>query len=81
MRVSGKIVKEDNHPRFAPDEKPEARLRVTGLPVQPPEGPEVQEIDLQKYFPRRMSFECQSYDDEWVWGVQDGSMEVDSDSP
>lgn len=80
MRLSGKVVKDNNRPRFAPDERPEARLRLTGLPVQPPEGPEVQEIDLQKYFARRMSFECQNFDDEWVWGVQEGSMEVDSDS-
>jgi hypothetical protein len=81
MRLSGKIVKADNSPRFVPDERPEARLRLTGVPVPMPQGPEVREIDLQKYFPRRMSFECQKYDDKWAWGVQEGSMEIDSDSP
>ena len=81
MRLSGEVVKGDTGPRFAPDEKPEARLRITGMPEQPPEGPEVEEVDLQLYFARRMSFECQGYDDQWVWGVQPGSIEVDSSSP
>jgi hypothetical protein len=80
MRLSGKIVKDDNRPRFVPDERPGARLRLTGLAVQLTEDPEIQEINLQKYFPARMRFECQKYDDEWAWGVQEGSMEVDSDA-
>ena len=83
MRISGQVVRDEDErgPRFAPDDRPDARLRLTGLSVQPPDGPEVQEIDLQKYFPWRMSFECQKYDDEWVLGVQEGSIEVDTNSP
>lgn len=81
MRLSGKIVKDGDRPRFMPDNSPDIRLRLTGLPVQPPDGPEIQEIDLQKYFPRRMSFECQKHDDEWAWGVQEGSLQVDTNSP
>jgi len=81
MRLEGKVVRDHVGPRFSPDDNPEARLRLTGLPIQPPDGPEIQEIDLQKYFPWRMSFECQKVDGEWAWGVQEGSMRIHTDSP
>lgn len=80
MRISGKVVKEGNTPRFVPDDSPEARLRLTGLAKHLPEGPEMQEIDLQKYSSRRMSFECQKYDAQWAWGVQEGSLQLDADA-
>ncbi|MGV3742942.1 MAG: hypothetical protein ACO1NO_11600 [Burkholderiaceae bacterium] len=79
MRLSGVVVRNENHGRFVPDVDPRARLRLTGTPMQSKEAHKgAQELNLYDLIDQRLSFECLGMEGNWVCGLQQGSVRAES---
>ena len=78
MRLSGVVVRNENHGRFVPDMDPRARLRLTGTPMQSKEAHKVaRELNLYDFIDQRLSFECQGMEGNWICGLEQGSVKAD----
>lgn len=79
MQYVGSVTS-NGQARFIPEHTPARPLRLTTIPIQAADTPEVHEIDLTPYRGMRLAFEGQRSDDQWVWGVR-GDLPVRGTSP
>jgi hypothetical protein len=81
MRLSGLVVRNENHGRYVPDADPRARLRLTGTSSQSKEAQKnAAELNLHDFIGGRLSFECQGIEGSWVCGLDKESMQITAPS-
>ncbi len=78
-KYHGKVVETSDGPRFAPDDSPERRLRLTKMKIfagERPDGPD-NEITLTDYLGSYISFSADRADETWIWQVQKNTIKRD----